>query len=175
MPQVARAGPDVGPHRLLHQRVGVVPQLRREQPLDGRTNAVDDRPQVARLVRRRLPEFLEGGRDRPALRVAEDDHQSRTEPRGGELDAADLRRRDDVAGHANHEQVAQPLVEHQLGGNARVGAAENDGEGFLPGHEFDAAAEAQEGVEAAHVRGEALVAVAEPDQSFSCGNHRSNG
>ena len=50
---------------------------------------------------------------------------------GGELDAADLRRRDDVAGDADHEQIAQALVEHDLGRDPRVGAAEDDGDRAL--------------------------------------------
>ena len=78
-----------------------------------------------------LPQLLERGQNRAALRVAEDDDQPRAEARRGELDAPDLRRRDDVAGHADDEQVAQALVEHDLGRHARIGAAENDGERLL--------------------------------------------
>ena len=63
--------------------------------------------------------------------MSEHDDQSRAEARCGELHAADLRRRDDVARDADHEQVAEPLVEHQLGGHPRIGAAKDDGEWFL--------------------------------------------
>ena len=58
-------------------------------------------------------QLLERRQDGAALRVPEDDDQPRAESLGGELDAADLRRRDDVAGDADDEQVAQALVEHE--------------------------------------------------------------
>ena len=57
--------------------------------------------------------------------------QARAEGLGGELDAADLRGRDDVARDADHEQVAESLVEHDLGRHARIRAAEDDGEWLL--------------------------------------------
>ena len=64
--------------------------------------------------------------DRAAAGVAHDHHQARAEALGRELDAADLRRRDDVARDADDEQIAQALVEDDLGGRARIGAAEHD-------------------------------------------------
>ena len=63
--------------------------------------------------------------------MAEHHHQARAEGLGGELDAADLGGRDDVAGDADDEQVAESLIEDQLRGHARIGAAEDDGEGLL--------------------------------------------
>src|SRR5262249_9652737 len=38
---------------------------------------------------------------------------------------------DDVAGDANHEEIAKPLVEDELGRHAGIRAAENDGERLL--------------------------------------------
>src|SRR6516225_4020460 len=67
--------------------------------------------------------------------MAEYHHEAHAEGRSRELDAADLRWRDDVAGHADDEQVAESLVEDDLGGHARVRAAEHDGERFLPGRQ----------------------------------------
>ena len=61
----------------------------------------------------------------------EHDDQARAEAVGRELDAADQRGRDDVAGNADHEQVAGPLVEHELDRHARIRAAEHDRERFL--------------------------------------------
>ena len=58
---------------------------------------------------------------------------------GGKLDAADLRGRDDVARDANHEQITETLIEHDLDRHSRVGAAEDGGEGSLAGGELDAA------------------------------------
>jgi len=57
----------------------------------------------------------------PALRMPQDDYQSGAELFRGELDAADLRRRNDVAGHANDEQIAQPLIEDDLHRHSRIG------------------------------------------------------
>ena len=64
--------------------------------------------------------------------MADHHHQARAEALGGELDAAHLRRRDDVAGDADDEEIAEALIEDDLGGHARVRAAEDDGEGLLP-------------------------------------------
>jgi hypothetical protein len=60
--------------------------------------------------------------------VAQHDDQARPEARGGELDAADARGRDDVACDADDEQVAQPLIEDDLGGHARESAPQDDRE-----------------------------------------------
>jgi hypothetical protein len=51
---------------------------------------------------------------------------------GGELDAADLRWRNDITGDANDEQIAEALIEHDLGRHSRVGAAEHDRKRLLP-------------------------------------------
>jgi hypothetical protein len=51
----------------------------------------------------------------PQLEWLLNHHQSRAEPSRGELDAADLRRRDDVPGDTDHEQVAEALIEDDLG------------------------------------------------------------
>jgi hypothetical protein len=92
-------------------------------------------------------------------------------PLGGELDAADLRRGDDVAGDADDEEVAEPLVEDELGRHARVGAAEDDGERLLAGGELAPARLAGEGVEAADVGGEAAVALAQAFERLARGDH----
>src|SRR3954451_12852111 len=64
--------------------------------------------------------------------MAQHNHESRAKAGRRELDAADLRRRDDVAGDANDEEIAEPLIEDEFSGNARVGTAENNREGLLP-------------------------------------------
>ena len=64
--------------------------------------------------------------------MSEHHDEPRAEALGGELDAADLRRRDDVPGHADDEQVAQALVEDDLRRHPRVGASEDDGDGSWP-------------------------------------------
>jgi hypothetical protein len=52
---------------------------------------------------------------------------------GGVLDAADLRRRDNVTGDANDKQLTEAEIENNLNRNPRIGTAENDGEGACPG------------------------------------------
>ena len=84
---------------------------------------------------------------------------------GGELDAADLRRRDDVAGDADDEEIAKALIEDDLGRHARVGTAEDDGEGRLPRGQLDAPRLAGERSEADDVRREPMVACL---QAFEC-------
>src|SRR5271170_7146862 len=71
--------------------------------------------------------------------MAEHHHKPRAEPVRGKLDAADLRGRNDVARDANHEQIAETLVKHDLDRHSRVGAAEDGGEGSLAGGQLDAA------------------------------------
>ena len=63
--------------------------------------------------------------------MAEHDDKAGTELLCSELHAADLGSRDDIAGDANHKQVAEILVENQLDGNTRIRAPEDDGERLL--------------------------------------------
>ena len=76
----------------------------------------------------------------PQLRVPEHHHQAGAERFGRELDAADLRGRDDVAGHADDEQVAEALIEDDLGRHARIRTAEDDGQRLLACRQQRAAA-----------------------------------
>ncbi len=55
----------------------------------------------------------------------------RAEACGRKFYAADLRRRHDIPGYPDDEQVAKSLPEDELGGNAGIGASEDDGEGLL--------------------------------------------
>ncbi len=91
---------------------------------------------------------------------------------GGELDAADLRRRDDVAGDADHEQIAEALIEDELGRHARVGAAEDDRERQLVLRQRRAPRLTQVAPRALPICGrEAAVAVAQAFERFVCGDH----
>ena len=67
-----------------------------------------------------MEHFLQSRHDRATFRVSENDDESRVEPRGRELDAADLRGCDNVARNTDDEEVAQPLVENDLGGYPRI-------------------------------------------------------
>ena len=97
----------------------------------------------------------------PQLRVAEHDDEPRAEPLGGELDAADLRRRDDVARDADHEQIAEALIEHDLGRHARVRAAEDRRKRPLAGDDGHAPNAARELVDRVLACDEAAIAVAQ--------------
>ena len=115
MPQVRRRHAHVRANGLSHQRVGAgVRWMRRQQRLYGRAYTIDDRAQVSRVIRARTQQLIDRGENRPALRMAEHNHQTCAVLFGGELDAAHLRRRHDVAGHAYNEQVAETLVENNL-------------------------------------------------------------
>ena len=92
----------------------------------GRRSSEDSATGACRLLK-----FFQGGQNRPALRVPENHHQPCAKPPRGELDAADLRGRDDVSGNADDEQVAKALIEDNLCGHPGVGTAENDGERLL--------------------------------------------
>ena len=61
------------------------------------------------------------------------EHGHERDPEFGcpELDASDSRRVDRLSGGADHEQVAETSVEHDLGSHARVDASEDDRERFL--------------------------------------------
>ena len=76
-------------------------------------------------------EALDGGRDRAAALVTHDDEQRRLEVNHGVGDAADHVGRDDVPRHADHEQVAETLVEDQLRRHARVAAGQDRRERLL--------------------------------------------
>ncbi|SRR6266480_6660310 len=115
---MVRGGTNVDSNCPLYESIWIVPQIGLEQSLDGRPHAVDDRPQVARLVFCRPPKLLEGRQNCSALGMAEHYHQPRPETRGSEFDAADLRGSYDVAGDTNDEEVAQTLIKHDLGRNA---------------------------------------------------------
>ena len=109
--------------------------------------------------------FLQGRQNRPALGVSQHHDQPRAEPRRGELDAADLRRGDDVSGNTDDKQVAEALIEDDLRGHPRIGTSENDGERLLTCRHSRAARLARECAAAANVRREATVSLA---KAFEC-------
>ena len=88
--------------------------------------------------------FLNGGLDGGAVGMAEHDDQPRAVAFGGEFNAAHLRGRHDVAGHADDKEIAEAVVEYNLHRQARIGAAEHNGKGFVALHHFAAALAAGE-------------------------------
>ena len=110
-----------------------------EQGFDRGADAVDDGAKVWGVAFGGTAEFFQGREDGAAAGVAEDHHELGAESLGRELDAADLGGGHDVAGHPDHEEVAEALVEDDLGGHPRVGTAEDDRERVVRVHEFLAA------------------------------------
>src|SRR4029453_6193976 len=94
------------------------------------------------------------------------------EPRRGELDAADLGRRHDVAGHADHEQIAEALIEDQLRRDARARAAQDDREGFLSRDQLGTPSRVREERRDRLIRGEAAVSFPQPSESAGRLQHR---
>jgi len=95
-------------------------------PAEVKAAALEGLRQVSRILPLPAPDVLLHAFDGSAItyRVRfwisdyEHDDETRAEPFGSELDAADLRRRHDVARNAYDEQIADPLVENDFRGNA---------------------------------------------------------
>jgi len=79
---------------------------------------------------------------------------------------------DDVAGNPDDEQVAQALIEDDLGRHARVGAAENDRERLLSRRHLAAAGLAREGATARHAGLEPAVTLPQAIECFPRRDHR---
>ena len=131
MPELSSRGPNIRAHSVRDELGGLVSDGRGEQRLYRRTDAIHDRPQARRLVRRRTPQLFHGGKNRPAFRMPKDHHQSRAKTRCSEFHATDLRRRYDVARDSDDEQITESLPEYELGGDPCVGTPENDGKRLL--------------------------------------------
>ena len=177
MPELPGGRADIRAHRLPRELVTFQIGTCEHDALHRGPDAVDDVLQVGR-DRSRLPlELLEGGLDRAALGVTHHDDQLRPERFRGELDRADERWRDDVAGDANDEEVAEALIEDELRGCAGVRATEDDGEGSLSVDELGAAVMAGVGFrEVGDEAGVALAQTLQGDARFdgSCIGHRED-
>ena len=91
--------------------------LQRERPIDAVQRGANLLQQSDQL----LGLFVEGSQrrsDRSASLVTQHDDEPRSEILGRKLDAADLRRGGNIARNADHEQVAEPLVEQKFDGRA---------------------------------------------------------
>ncbi len=168
MPQLVRGSADVRSNSLSYQRFMVVSELCGQQRLDGWLHARHDRMQIPRLVFCGPLELFQRGEDGAALGMSEHDNQSCPIPLGGEFDAANLRRCDDVSSDADDEQIAQPLVEHELRWHPRVGAAQHDRKGLLARRNLVAADMIRRCVAAADAGHESPVSRV---QAFECLSH----
>ena len=99
--------------------------------------------------------------------MTKNDNQPRPELRGSKLDAADLRRGHDIARNANDEQVAEPLVEQEFDGDARIRARDDGRKRVLSANEFGAPRLAEGARVATFAGDEAAIAVAQALQGIS--------
>src|SRR5699024_9117786 len=102
-----------------------------------RGDALDYVAQVSGGGRVRV-DRVDGRANGSARAVAEQQRERDREHVDAELDRPEHRRVDDVAGVADHEEVAEALVKDDLGGDARVRAAEYLGERVLVAGELGA-------------------------------------
>ena len=139
MPQMVGRVADVGAHRVPLQPLRIVGQLGFQQGFDGWANAVHHGTQVGGTPLGGQLQLIQRGRDGTTVGMAQHHHQPGAETLDGKLDAADLGRGDDVAGHADDEQLAQPLIEDQLGRHTGVRTAQQHRKGGLLHDELAAA------------------------------------
>src|SRR6516162_10062685 len=166
VPEVVDRDADVGADRLVDERLPVDRAAPGEQRLDRGTDQVDDGAKVHRLARAAAEHLVERGDDGAALGMAHHDDEARPEACRRELDAADLRGGDDVPGDADHEKIAEALVEHELGRDARVGAPEDDRERLLAGDEGGAMGRIGSPTDDRAARDEPAVSVPEANESL---------
>ena len=154
----------------VNERIVII--VHRQQILDRRPHHIHDRAQIARLILLRPPQLLQCRLDGAASRMTQDDHQSRAELFRGEFDAADLRRRDDIAGDPDDEQISEALIEDDFHGHSRIGAAEDRGEGLLPRGQFDASGAARQCAATADVCDKTTVSSSQQSERVSSRYHR---
>jgi hypothetical protein len=116
---------------MVHQRVGMASEIRMEERLHGRADAVNDCMQISRLRFRSTPELFQRRKNGPAPGMPEYYDESCTRSFCGEFDAGNLRRGDDVASNADDKQVTKALIEDDLRRNSRIGTSKDNGEGLL--------------------------------------------
>lgn len=148
VPEVIDRGANVGANCMLDEAVGVAGDGRVEQGLERRPNSIHDRAEITRaLMAYGIVKTLEGGQNGTAAGVSKDDNKTGVESGSRELDAADLRGGDDVAGDTDDEEIPEALVEDEFGGDPRIGTTQDDSERLLGCCELDAASLAETGEE----------------------------
>ena len=132
VPEMVGRNTDVGTNCVIDEGIGVVGEGGVEKGLEGWTYAIDDGAQVSRVLKRRgTLKAFKGSEDGTATGVTENDNKASVKPGSRELDAADLRGSDDVAGDTDDEEVAEALVKDELGRDPGIGASQDDGEWLL--------------------------------------------
>jgi hypothetical protein len=105
-------------------------------------------------------QLFDGGQNGAAPRMAYDHDQANAVAGGGKFDAADERRRHDIARNADDEQVAEALIEDDLSRDAGIGATEDDRKRLLGRRDLTAAPAVVQ-TAAGNVRRKAGISVAE--------------
>lgn len=166
MTQVVGGSANVRANGVRDKSFGVLPEGCGQQGLDGGTDPVDDGAKIRRLVERGLAQLLHRGDNRSALRVPQHDRQPRPEARGSKLYAPDLRRRHDIPGYSDYEQVSKPLPKHELRGNARIGAPQDDSERLLSAGEREPMGLVERGLGVILARDKTTVALSQARECF---------
>src|ERR1700686_1201711 len=164
---------NVGAHRRPTQCGKIMSEFCRQQAFNGRPDQVHNGVQVTRLILDRPLQLLQRRVDGAALRVAQYHHQASAELFGGELDAADLGRSNDVTGDANDEEIAQALVEDDFDGHPGIGTAEDGGEWLLACGQFETARPTGNRLAIADVRHESMVSLLQKRERVPSQDHRS--
>jgi hypothetical protein len=106
--------------------------------------------------------------------MPQDHDELRSVPLGCKFNTADVRWGDDIAGHADDEQIAEPLIEDDLCRNARIRASEYDGKWILTRHELGASSVARRCISALDIRCEVTIPLSQAFECVKRGNHRRN-
>ena len=149
-----------------HESIVIVAKVGSQQRRHGRPNAIDDRAQIRRPLLSRLDELFEGGENRAATGMTENDDERSAETFDREFDAADLRGRNDVAGDADDEQIAETLIEDKFSRHAGIRAAEDDRERLLPLRQRNTAHVTCRRLSRRETRREAVVPIFESAEGF---------
>lgn len=152
---------DVRPDGFVHEVFSLAVLVRAEQGLYCRGDPVSDGTQTGRLIAGRTLQLFDGGCDRATARVTKDHDETGGKLSRGEFDAADLGWTDNVARDADHEKVAQPLIENDLYRSPRIGTSQDNRERFLTGDKITTTGCTDHGVAALNIRRESTVSLSE--------------
>ena len=162
---------DIGAHGLFDDVVSIRLAIARQRSFYGRANEFRDRTDVCRYPTFGRLQGVERRPDRAAVRMAEHHDESCTEFRTGEFHAANQGRLHDIAGNPHDEQVANALVENNLGRGAGIRAAENHGKRFLRVNVLAPPRLVADAV-LRRVRDKAAITFAQALECFACPDHQ---
>ena len=115
-----RRSSDICTHRVSNKIIEVVPEVRIEQFLQGRSDSVNYRAEIARLIFSWTLDLFQGSHDDTALGMTEYNNQACSKASGSKLDASNLGRCDDISCNTDDEKISKFLVKHDFCGNPRI-------------------------------------------------------